>query len=401
MKLSKRISSFQASPIRRLVPFANEAIERGIHVYHLNIGQPDIKTPPQVIEAIRNYDHKIIAYGQSEGDQLLRSALPAYYKRYNIDVSSDDIMITTGGSEAIQFVLMTLCDPGDEVIVPEPYYTNVGSFAKGAGVVLKSVTSSFDDGFRLPAIKEFESHIHEKTRAIMLCSPNNPTGHVYTEKELHEILQLASDHDLFLVVDEVYREFCYDGEDFLSALTLTEYQDRIIVVDSFSKRYSMCGARIGTLVTKNKEVLEGVMKLAQARLCPPEIEQIAALAALKTPPSYLKEVQQEYQKRRDYLVNRLQSIEGIFCSHPKGAFYLVARLPVEDAEDFCTYLLRDFNYHNETVMLAPAEGFYVSEGIGKNEVRIAYVLNVNDLQKAMDCLEHALKQYERRTKRNS
>ena len=396
MKLSKRISSFQASPIRRLVPFANEARKRGVYVYHLNIGQPDIKTPPQVIKAIQSYNHELIAYGESEGDQLLREALPAYYKTYDIDVSSDDIMITTGGSEAIQFVLMTLCDPGDEVIVPEPYYTNVGSFAKGAGVELKSVTSSFEDGFRLPSIEEFEAHVNEKTRAILLCSPNNPTGHVYSKAELHDILQLVKDKDLFLVVDEVYREFCYDGEPFLSALTLTEYQDRIIVVDSFSKRYSMCGARIGTMVTKNKEVLNGVMKLAQARLCPPEIEQIAALAALETPPSYLVEVQQEYQKRRDYLVERLQSIPGISCSHPKGAFYLIAQLPVEDAEDFCTYLLRDFSHEGETVMLAPAEGFYVTPGIGKNEVRIAYVLNVHDLQRAMTCLEIALDQYNKR-----
>ncbi|MDC7245864.1 MAG: pyridoxal phosphate-dependent aminotransferase [Sphaerochaetaceae bacterium] len=400
MKLSKRISSFQASPIRRLVPFSNEAAEKGIHVYHLNIGQPDIQTPPQVIEAIRRYDHNIIAYGQSEGDKDLRKALPAYYRRYNIEVTEDDIMITTGGSEAIQFVFMTLCDPGDEVIVPEPYYTNVGSFAKGAGVVLKSVTSSFDDAFRLPDIGEFESHVNERTRAIMLCSPNNPTGHVYTEKELHDILQLAKERDIFLIVDEVYREFCYDGEAFLSALTLTGYQDRIIVVDSFSKRYSMCGARIGTLVTKNREVLDGVMKLAQARLCPPEIEQIAALAALQTPSSYLDEVQVEYQKRRDYLVKRLQTMEGVSCSHPKGAFYLVARLPVDDAEDFCTFLLRDFSYRDETVMLAPAEGFYVTGGMGKNEVRIAYVLNIDDLERAMDCLENALEQYTRRTNSN-
>ncbi|MDC7246764.1 MAG: aminotransferase class I/II-fold pyridoxal phosphate-dependent enzyme, partial [Sphaerochaetaceae bacterium] len=247
---------------------------------------------------------------------------------------------------------------------------------------------------------EFESHVNERTRAIMLCSPNNPTGHVYTEKELHDILQLAKERDIFLIVDEVYREFCYDGEAFLSALTLTGYQDRIIVVDSFSKRYSMCGARIGTLVTKNREVLDGVMKLAQARLCPPEIEQIAALAALQTPSSYLDEVQVEYQKRRDYLVKRLQTMEGVSCSHPKGAFYLVARLPVDDAEDFCTFLLRDFSYRDETVMLAPAEGFYVTGGMGKNEVRIAYVLNIDDLERAMDCLENALEQYTRRTNSN-
>ncbi len=396
MDLSKRISSFQASPIRRLVPFANEAKKKGIHVYHLNIGQPDIKTPPQVLEAIRGYNHEIIAYGQSEGDQDLREALPAYYATFNIDVEPHHIMVTTGGSEAIQFVLMTLCDPGDEIIVPEPYYTNVGSFAKGAGVVLKSVTSRFEQGFSLPEVSEFEKQIHSHTKAIMLCSPNNPTGYIYSKKELKQLLELVERKDIFLIVDEVYREFCYDGHEFISALTFSEYAHRVIVVDSFSKRYSMCGARIGALVTKNMDVIEGATKLAQARLCPPDIEQTAALAALQTPPSYLKEVQREYQRRRDFLVKELHKIPGVDCSNPKGAFYLIAKLPVADAQDFCLFLLKDFSYQGQTLMLAPANGFYVDESLGKDEVRIAYVLNVEDLKHAMLCLKVALDEYAKR-----
>ncbi len=393
MRMSDRISGFQASPIRRLVPYANDAKRRGIHVFHLNIGQPDIVTPPHVIEAVRNYSPKIIAYGQSEGELELREALPGYYKTFGVDVNPEDIMITTGGSEAIQFVFMTLCDPGDEIIVPEPYYTNVGSFARGASVVLKPVTSHIEDGFTLPDIDHFRAQITEKTRAILLCSPNNPTGHIYTDEEFHQILELVKEHDLFLIVDEVYREFCYDCKEFTSALRYTDYADRVIVVDSFSKRYSMCGARIGALVCKNHAVLDGAMKLAQARLCPPDIEQVAALAAVKTPHEYITRVKAEYQLRRDFLVKELMTIDGVFCSEPKGAFYLVARLPVEDAEDFCIYLLKDFQHNGQTVMLAPAEGFYVTPNLGKNEVRIAYVLNTTDLKHAVACLRAALDSY--------
>lgn len=393
MRMSDRISGFQASPIRRLVPYANDAKRRGIHVFHLNIGQPDIVTPPHVIEAVRNYSPKIIAYGQSEGELELREALPGYYKTFGVDVNPEDIMITTGGSEAIQFVFMALCDPGDEIIVPEPYYTNVGSFARGASVVLKPVTSHIEDGFTLPDIDHFRAQITEKTRAILLCSPNNPTGHIYTDEEFHQILELVKEHDLFLIVDEVYREFCYDCKEFTSALRYTDYADRVIVVDSFSKRYSMCGARIGALVCKNHAVLDGAMKLAQARLCPPDIEQVAALAAVKTPHEYITRVKAEYQLRRDFLVKELMTIDGVFCSEPKGAFYLVARLPVEDAEDFCIYLLKDFQHNGQTVMLAPAEGFYVTPNLGKNEVRIAYVLNTTDLKHAVACLRAALDSY--------
>lgn len=393
MRMSERITGFQASPIRRLMPYAIEAKNRGIHVYHLNIGQPDIKTPLQVIEAVRSYNHPIIAYGQSDGEKELREALPRYYRAFGIDISSDDIMITTGASEAIQFAFMTLCDTGDEVIVPEPYYTNVGSFARSAGVVLKAVTSVLKEGFALPSIAQFEQKVTGRTKAIMLCSPNNPTGHIYSDRELREILDLAQRYDIFLIVDEVYREFCYDGKPFTSILSYPAYADRVIVIDSFSKRYSMCGSRIGSLITKNHEVLEGAMKLAQARLCPPDIEQVAALAALQTPSSYLQEVRNEYEKRRDCVFDALNAMPGVLCNKPKGAFYLVAQLPVADAEDFCIYLLRDFQLDGRTVMLAPAEGFYVTPGMGKQEVRIAYVLNREDLQSAMACLAKALEYY--------
>ncbi len=393
MDMSDRISSFQASPIRRLVPYANAAKRRGIHVFHLNIGQPDIKTPPQVIEAIRNYSKQIIEYGQSEGDLELREALPEYYKSFGVDITSDDIMITTGGSEAIQFAFMTLCDPGDEVIIPEPYYTNVGSFARGASVVLKPVTSRIEDGFALPDISHFEAMVTPRTRAIMLCSPNNPTGHIYTDEEFKQILELVKRRDIFLIVDEVYREFCYEGKSFTSILQYPEYADRVVLIDSFSKRFSMCGARIGTLISRNHDVLDGALKLAQARLCPPDIEQVAALAALQTPPEYIELVRAEYEKRRDYIVQELQNIPGVLCSVPKGAFYLIAKLPVENAEDFCTFLLRDFDLNGQTVMLAPAEGFYVTPGMGLDEVRIAYVLNTVDLKHAMACLKAALEVY--------
>ena len=397
MRMSNRISDFQASPIRRLVPYANDAKRRGVHVFHLNIGQPDIITPPHVIDAVQNYAPKIIAYGQSEGELDLREALPGYYRTFGVDISADDIMITTGGSEAIQFVFMTLCDPGDEVIVPEPYYTNVGAFAHSASVVLKAVTSRLEDDFSLPKIDQFREQITERTRAILLCSPNNPTGHIYTDEEFRQILKLVEEHDIFLIVDEVYREFCYDCKEFTSALLYPEYADRVIVVDSFSKRYSMCGARIGTLISRNHAVLEGAMKLAQARLCPPDIEQVAALAAVKTPREYLDRVKAEYQNRRDFIVEKLRSIPGVTCSVPKGAFYLIAELPVADAEDFCIFLLRDFQLNGQTVMIAPAEGFYVTPGLGKWEVRIAYVLNTVDLGHAMECLKAALEAYPHRT----
>ncbi|AEV30673.1 aspartate/tyrosine/aromatic aminotransferase [Sphaerochaeta pleomorpha str. Grapes] len=395
MRMSNRISGFQCSPIRRLSPFAREAVQRGIRVYPLNIGQPDIKTPSQVIDAVHNYDEPIIAYGNSEGRQELRDALPAYYKKYGLDVKSEDILITTGGSEALQFAFMTLCDPYDEIIIPEPYYTNVSSFANIAMVSLVPVTSKLEDGFALPDISEFEKKITRKTGAILLCSPNNPTGYIYSAEELTQLLKLVKKHDIFLIVDEVYREFCYDGKSFSSVLAFPEYADRVICVDSFSKRYSMCGARVGALISKNKNVLESALKLAQARLCPPDIEQVAARAALDTDDSYLVEVKAEYEKRRDFIVEGLQQIDGVKCSCPKGAFYLVAELPVDDAERFAVFMLKDFNLDGETVMVAPCEDFYVTKGIGRRQVRIAYVLNTHDLARAVRCIDAGLQAYRR------
>lgn len=397
MEISARIRGFQASPIRRLSPYAIEAKAKGIKVYHLNIGQPDIKTPQVAIDAVHNYPYGIIAYGESDGDMPLRQALVQYYKRLGVDITASDILITTGGSEALLFSFMTTCDPDDEIIVPEPYYTNVHSFAGMANVKIVPVTSVFDNGFVLPPLDVIESKITKKTMAILLCSPNNPTGHVYTPQEYKAILDICVKHDLFLIVDEVYREFCYDGEVFTSILKYKDYADRVICVDSFSKRFSMCGARVGAIVSRNKNVIRETLKLSQARLCPPSVEQYAALAALSAPQDYMDEVHNEYEKRRDFIVEALRKIPGVKCAKPRGAFYLIAQLPVEDAEDFATFMLKDFSYNNETVMLAPAEGFYETQGLGKNQVRIAYVLNVDDLARACKCLEEGLKAYNNRS----
>ena len=395
MQMSNRISGFQCSPIRRLVPYSRDAVEKGIHVIHLNIGQPDIKTPKEALEAIHTYDKDIIAYGISEGEVGLRRGLVRYYAKYGIKVSQDDIMITTGGSEALQFVFMTLCDPYDEFIIPEPYYTNVATVANIAMVTLRPVTSSSDDNFALPSIQEFEKKINKKTMGIMLCSPNNPTGHVYTQEELRGLLELCRKHDIFLVVDEVYREFCYDGKSFTSILSFPDYQDRVICIDSFSKRFSMCGARIGAIVTHNRDVLESALKLAQARLCPPAVEQVAATAALNAPDEYVEEVRAEYEHRRNVMISRMQRIPGVRCSLPKGAFYFVVDLPVDDAEKFAIFMLRDFSYEGCTTMIAPAEGFYVTPGLGKQQARIAYVLNEKELLMAAECIERGLKVYRR------
>ncbi len=396
MQMSNRISSFQTSPIRRLVPYSRIAEKNGVHVIHLNIGQPDIKTPKEALDAIHNYNEEIIAYGISEGDLALRQAMLKYYAHFGItDLTEDDIMITTGGSEALQFAFITLCDPYDEFIVPEPYYTNVATFANVAMVKLRPVTSSSSNGFILPSIDAFEDKINKKTMGILLCSPNNPTGHVYSKSELKALLELCKKHDIFLVVDEVYREFCYDGEKFTSILTFPEYADRIICIDSFSKRFSMCGARVGAIVTKNKEFLASCMKMAQARLCPPNVEQVAATAALTAPDSYIENVISEYKKRRDLLVTAMQKIEGVRVNMPKGAFYFVADLPVDDADKFALFMLRDFSYKGATVMFAPAEGFYWTEGLGKSQARFAYVLEESELLLAAECLREGLKAYRR------
>ena len=393
MQMSNRISGFQCSPIRRLVPYSRDAVNKGIHVIHLNIGQPDIKTPVEAIKAIQGYNEEYIAYGISEGELFLRNALVSYYRRYGIQVSADDILITTGGSEALQFVLMTLCDPYDEFIIPEPYYTNVATFANIAMVTLRPVTSSSDDNFVLPSISEFEKKINKKTMGILLCSPNNPTGHVYSPEELRNLLELCRKHDIFLVVDEVYREFCYDGKAFTSVLSFPEYQDRVICIDSFSKRFSMCGARVGAIVSLNHEVIESALKLAQARLCPPAVEQVAAAAALTAPDEYVENVRAAYARRRNVLIKHMQRIPGVRCSLPKGAFYFVADLPVDDAEKFALFMLRDFSYNGNTVMFAPAEDFYVTKGMGRRQARFAYVLNEDELVMAAKCLEEGLKAY--------
>ncbi|MCI6674588.1 MAG: pyridoxal phosphate-dependent aminotransferase [Sphaerochaetaceae bacterium] len=397
MQMSHRIDGFQCSPIRRLSPYAREAAAKGIKVYHLNIGQPDIKTPEPALKAVQDYSAKTIAYGPSEGLPELREALSEYYKGYNCQVDPEDILITTGGSEAIQFSFMTVCDPYDEVIIPEPYYTNVASFANVAMVNLVPVTSRMDDGFVLPTIDDFESKITRKTGAILLCNPNNPTGHVYTREELLQLLKLVRKHDIFLIVDEVYREFCYDGKNFVSVLSFPEYADRVVCIDSFSKRFSMCGSRVGAIVTKNKEFLGGVLKLCQARLCPPDIEQHAALAALRADETtYIAEVKKEYQERRNVLVRGLHDIDGVKCNTPKGAFYLVAELPVDDAEQFAIFMLKDFNLDGETVMVAPCADFYVHKELGTRQVRLAYVINPNDLRHSLKCLAAGLKAYRRR-----
>ena len=394
MQMSNRISGFQCSPIRRLVPLARSAKERGVHVIHLNIGQPDIKTPKEALDAIHNYSDDIIAYGLSEGEVGLRKALLEYYKKMGVDdLTLNDIMITTGGSEALQFTFLTLCDPYDEFIIPEPYYTNVATFANVAMVRLCPVTSSSSNGFILPSIDAFEDKINKKTMGVLLCSPNNPTGHVYTREELTALLEMCRRHDIFLVVDEVYREFCYDGKSFTSVLSFPEYADRVICIDSFSKRFSMCGSRIGAIVTKNKEFMENCLKMAQARLCSPAVEQVAAEAALTAPQSYIDQTVEEYEKRRNVLVSAMQKIEGVRVNMPKGAFYFVADLPVDDAEKFAIWMLNEFTYKGATVMFAPAEGFYWTEGLGKCQARFAYVLNEDELKLAAECLKVGLKTY--------
>ena len=398
MEISNRIRGFQASPIRRLSPYARAAKQRGVKVYHLNIGQPDIKSPREAIDAIRNYPYEILAYGESDGDLALRQSIVKYYHdSVGVDITVDDVLITTGGSEAILFSLMTLCDPGDEIIVPEPYYTNVHSFARMANVSIVSVTSTLEDNFALPPLSMIEEKITSKTRAILLNSPNNPTGHIYSQKELETIIRICEDHDIFLIMDEVYREFCYDNQSFTSVLKFTESSQRIICIDSVSKRFSMCGARVGALICRNRNVIRETLKLSQARLCSPTVEQYASLAAFGAPSEYIENVKAEYEKRRNFIVKALRSIPGVKCSRPNGAFYLIAQLPVEDAEDFAIFMLRDFNYNGETVMLAPAEGFYESKDMGRDQVRIAYVLNTEDLGKACICLKEGLKAYNKRT----
>jgi len=381
-----------ASPIRKLVPYAEAAKKKGIRVYHLNIGQPDIVTPPAMLEAVKNSDFTILEYSHSAGNESYRQKLTQYYASVGIEVTAQEIIITTGGSEAIQFGMLACLDAGDEVIIPEPFYANYNGFAVAAGVTVIPVTSYIEDGFALPPISELEKKITPRTKAIVICNPNNPTGYLYTAAEMDQLKELVLKYNLFLFSDEAYREFCYEGKH-ISAMHLKGVEDQVILMDTISKRYSACGARIGALITKNKTVLDAVMKLAQARLSPPSFAQIAAEAAIDLPADYFHETQEEYRSRRDLIVARLNAIPGVFCPNPGGAFYAIARLPINDSDQFCQWLLEDFAFDGKTIMLAPATGFYGTPGLGKDEVRLAYVLNKTDINTAMDCLEKALAIY--------
>ncbi|NOX37971.1 MAG: pyridoxal phosphate-dependent aminotransferase [Calditrichaeota bacterium] len=391
--ISRRAQQMPPSPIRKLVPYAEAAKSKGIRVYHLNIGQPDIPTPKEMLDAYSNHGLQVLEYSHSGGIWEYRENLAAYYRQFGIQVTREQILVTTGGSEAIIFTMMTLMDPGDEVIIPEPFYTNYNGFAVEAGVRVVPITCKAEDGFRLPSDEAIRSRITSRTRAILICNPNNPTGYVYTDDELERLRRIVLEYDLFLIADEVYREFVYDGAVHRSVLTLEGLEDRTVVVDSVSKRYSACGARVGCLVTRNAEVLEAALKFGQARLSPPTLDQMAANAALQAPQSYLQEVIEEYRRRRDVVFDALSRIPGVFGLKPRGAFYTIVKLPVDDADAFATWLLRDFNDQGETIMLAPANGFYATPGLGKDEVRIAFVLNVDAMKRSMEILARALEQY--------
>jgi aspartate aminotransferase len=392
LAISKRGEQMPPSPIRKLVPFAEAAKKKGVKVFHLNIGQPDIETPPAILDAVRNAEIKVLEYSHSAGNESYRRKLVQYYKKVGIDVSYDQIMITTGGSEAIMFGFLTCLNPGDEVIVPEPFYANYNGFACAAGVSVVPITSTIETGFALPPIEDFEKVITPKTKAIIICSPNNPTGYLYSKEEMYKLKELCLKYNLYLFSDEAYREFCYDG-DYVSALHIEGLEQHVVLMDTISKRYSACGARLGALVTKNKAVYDAAMKFAQARLSPPGLAQIMGEAAIDLPESYFEAPKAEYLSRRNLLVKRLNAMQGVLCPNPGGAFYAMAKLPIDDSDKFCQWLLESFSFKGQTVMLAPATGFYGTPGLGKQEVRLAYVLNLNALDQAMDCLEEALKVY--------
>jgi len=395
IQISQRGMNMPSSPIRRLAGYADAAKKEGVKVYHLNIGQPDIETPSIMMDAVRNANLKVLEYTDSAGILSFRKKLADYYISKGIDLDYSNILITIGGSEGILFAFMACLDAGDEIIVPEPFYANYIGFAMAAGIKIIPITSSIETGFALPPIDSFKEKITSKTKGIFICNPNNPTGYVYSEAELLQIRDLIKEKDLYLFSDEAYTEFSYEGK-VKSTLTLKGVEDRVIMIDTFSKKYSACGARIGALVTKNKEVIEAVMKFSQARLSPPTLEQIAAEAALNLPSDYFDNTRAEYERRRTVLINRLSKMEGVYCPAPSGAFYAMAKLPVADTDDFCKWLLTDFRKDNATIMLAPASGFYTTPGLGKDEVRLAYVINEADINAAMDCLEEALKQYPNR-----
>ncbi len=392
LAISHRSEIMPSSPIRKLVPFAEAAKKRGVKVYHLNIGQPDIETPKQVLDAVRHSDFKILEYSHSAGNESYRRKLVEYYHKAGIDIHYNQIIITTGGSEAILFGFMACLDPGDEVIIPEPFYANYNGFAVAAGVNVIPITSHIENGFALPPIEEFEKAITSKTKAIVVCNPNNPTGYLYSKEEMEILKSIIQKHNLYLFADEAYREFCYEGTH-SSAMHLTGVDDNVVLMDTISKRYSACGARIGAFITRNKLLLDTVMKFAQARLSPPGFGQIAGEAAIDLPDNYFDITKAEYKARRDLIVKRLNTMPDVFCPNPGGAFYAMSKLPIDDADKFCQWLLEDFQYNNQTVMLAPATGFYGNPGLGKQEVRLAYVLNVTAINSAMDCLEKALQVY--------
>jgi len=396
-KISQKGLDMPASPIRKLTPFADRAKQEGKKIYHLNIGQPDIETPEIMLQALKNVDFKVWAYTPSEGTASYRNKLASYYNKLNYNILPTDILVTNGGSEAITIALQACLNPGEEIIIPEPFYANYNGFACSADVVVKPIMSYIENGFALPPIAEFEKLITAKTKAIAICNPNNPTGYLYSKEELDALRELCLKHDLYLLSDEAYREFCYDGKTFISPMHLEELENHVIVLDTVSKRYSACGARIGCLITKNKELYQVALKFAQARLSPSLEGQIAGEAAVDTPDSYFEAVSKEYTARRNTLVNGLNAMEGVFCPNPGGAFYVVARLPIDNADKFCQWMLEKFSYQNETVMMAPATGFYSTKNTGTDEVRLAYVLNQEDLKKALICLEEGLKQYPGKT----
>ncbi len=392
LQVSERGQLMPPSPIRKLVPYAETAKKKGIKVFHLNIGQPDIETPPAILDAVRTADIKVLEYSHSAGNESYRKKLVEYYKRVGIQVTQNNILITTGGSEAIVFAFMCCLNPGDELIIPEPFYANYNGFAVMAGIKIIPVRSSIDDGFRLPPMADLEKKITPRTKGIMVCNPNNPTGYLYSRAEMEALKTICLKHDLYLFSDEAYREFCYDGE-YVSAMQLEGLEQHVVLMDTISKRYSACGARIGAFVTRNDSVYQAAMKFAQARLSPPGLAQIMGEAAVDLPGSYFDAPKAEYLSRRNLLVKRLNAMEGVFCPSPGGAFYAMARLPIDDSDRFCQWLLESFSLRNQTVMLAPATGFYGTPGLGKNEVRLAYVLNLESIDAAMDCLEEALKVY--------
>ncbi len=396
LTISQRGQAMPASPIRKLVPYAESAKRRGLHVYHLNIGQPDIETPKMVLDAVRKSDFTVLEYSHSAGNESYRKKLVKYYASVGINITHNDIIITTGGSEAILFGFMACLDAGDEVIIPEPFYANYNGFAVEAGINVIPITSHIENGFALPPIEDFEKVITPKTKAVVICNPNNPTGYSYSQQEMEQLKALIKKHNLFLFSDEAYREFTYEGKQF-SAMHLEGVDDNIVLMDTISKRYSACGGRIGAFITKNKTLIDATLKFAQARLSPPSFAQIAGEAAIDLPADYFDTIKAEYQSRRDLIVTRLNAMPGVFCPNPGGAFYAMAKLPIDDSDVFCQWLLESFEYGGATVMLAPATGFYGTPGLGKQEVRLAYVLNLSAINSAMDCLEKALKQYPGRT----